>query len=105
MRVNRILTAQFDIILLSGDFVAHDLWAYSKARTYDVIRNISMDIERFLPGVPVVWVPGNHEGVPQDAFMTKKMEGYAENGPTWLYQQLAHLMRPLQNEEQQAMTE
>ena len=39
------LPCQIDLVLVSGDFIAHDIWEYSISRTADQVKNISDTIK------------------------------------------------------------
>ncbi|KHN76208.1 Sphingomyelin phosphodiesterase 1 [Toxocara canis] len=85
-------TQKFDYIMLSGDYMSHLDWAYTKQDHLDVIVNLTRLLDRYFPGVPVFWTLGNHEGVPVNSFAPHFVpEKY---WPQWLYNQFRESQQP-----------
>ncbi|PAV58477.1 hypothetical protein WR25_22037 [Diploscapter pachys] len=74
-----------DMIIITGDFEAHDSWDYSEELTIENMNNMTNVFLKYFPGIPVYISIGNHEGVPQDAMAPHTMPEYDKRGPQWLY--------------------
>uniref|UniRef100_A0A914H3H8 Sphingomyelin phosphodiesterase n=1 Tax=Globodera rostochiensis TaxID=31243 RepID=A0A914H3H8_GLORO len=55
---------QVDFVFLSGDYVHHRDWAYSRAGHLSQLDTLTALLRRHFARVPVFWTLGNHEGVP-----------------------------------------
>uniref|UniRef100_A0A9J2P5J3 Sphingomyelin phosphodiesterase n=1 Tax=Ascaris lumbricoides TaxID=6252 RepID=A0A9J2P5J3_ASCLU len=87
--INR--TQKFDYMLLSGDYMSHLDWAYTKQGHLEVITNLTSMLDHYFPGTPVFWTLGNHEGVPVNSFAPHSIPEKFQ--PRWLYNQLKESQR------------
>jgi sphingomyelin phosphodiesterase len=62
-----------DLALLTGDYIDHRDWAYSREGHTQVLANLSRLVDQYLPDTPVYWVLGNHEGVPVGRAILKQI--------------------------------
>ncbi|KAI6224331.1 Sphingomyelin phosphodiesterase [Aphelenchoides fujianensis] len=72
-----------DYILLTGDYMSHTDWRYTRQSHLDVIGNLSMLINTYFPDVPTFWGIGNHEGVPVNSFAPHTVP--RKFWPEWIY--------------------
>lgn len=76
-------TEILDYIILSGDYMSHKDWSYSKKDHLKIISNLTNLINKYFPGTPVFWGIGNHEGVPVNTFAPHFVP--PQFRPQWLY--------------------
>ena len=57
-----------DLILLTGDIPAHDVWQQSKEYNLYTIEVVAKAFEKYFPNIPVLPAVGNHEGFPVNMF-------------------------------------
>ncbi|PAV83136.1 hypothetical protein WR25_23951 [Diploscapter pachys] len=57
---------KLDYIVVTGDLMSHDVWNYNNVSHMAFIKNISDSLRSYFPGVPVLQIMGNHEGIPID---------------------------------------
>ena len=55
---------QIDMIIWTGDSIAHDVHHTNYQETIDVIGNLSSLIKEYFPETPVIPVLGNHDFYP-----------------------------------------
>ncbi|CAI4232837.1 unnamed protein product [Auanema sp. JU1783] len=91
-------TENIDYIMMSGDFLNHVDWKYSKELHMNGIHNISSMLKQVFPETPIYWAIGNHEGVPVNSFAPHFVteEKFL---PTWLYETITNVSNPWLNEE------
>lgn len=65
---------QIDYIIITGDFEAHDSWDYTEDLTRENMNNMTNVFLEYFPNIPVYVSIGNHEGVPQDAYVQLSYE-------------------------------
>ncbi|CAJ0583409.1 unnamed protein product, partial [Mesorhabditis spiculigera] len=87
-------TEKLDLIYITGDLEAHDIWAYSKTTTSANIKNITDVLNSFFPSTPIFQATGNHEGVPMDGMPQHSMLNYEKYSPGWLYSEYAEAWAP-----------
>lgn len=51
-------------MLISGDYVAHSDWEYTKEEHLSIIRNFEKMLDLYFPDTPKYWTLGNHDSVP-----------------------------------------
>ncbi|WKX93157.1 hypothetical protein Q1695_010864 [Nippostrongylus brasiliensis] len=85
-------TDEVDYIMLSGDFVNHADWDYSKDEHVAALRNISSLIRQYFPATPTYWAIGNHEGVPVNSFAPHSVD--ERFWPEWLYEEFRTMSAP-----------
>ena len=78
--------------MLTGDYINHVDWKYSKEEHLDVLRKIGAVLRERFPTTPTYWAVGNHEGVPVNSFAPHTVD--EKFWPTWLYSELANLSKP-----------
>uniref|UniRef100_A0A915CRE5 Sphingomyelin phosphodiesterase n=1 Tax=Ditylenchus dipsaci TaxID=166011 RepID=A0A915CRE5_9BILA len=66
--INR--TEKLDYIMLTGDYMSHSDWTYTKEEHLSVIANFSTLMQKYFPNTPVFWGIGNHEGVPVNSLFS-----------------------------------
>ncbi|CEF68052.1 Sphingomyelin phosphodiesterase [Strongyloides ratti] len=72
-----------EYIMLSGDYMSHNDWNYTKEEHLFIVGNLSSMIQKYFPKTPVFWAIGNHEGVPVNSFAPHTLpEKYR---PQWIY--------------------
>lgn len=74
---------KLDFVFLSGDYLDHRDWDYTRAKHVTAISDISALLQRHFPDVPVFWTLGNHEGVPVNAFAPHFVPERFR--PEWMY--------------------
>uniref|UniRef100_A0A183C518 Sphingomyelin phosphodiesterase n=1 Tax=Globodera pallida TaxID=36090 RepID=A0A183C518_GLOPA len=74
---------QVDFVFLSGDYVHHRDWAYSRAGHLSQLDTLTALLRRHFVRVPVFWTLGNHEGVPVNAFAPHFVPERFR--PQWMY--------------------
>ncbi|KAH7728277.1 Protein ASM-1 [Aphelenchoides avenae] len=79
--INR--TEQITYVILSGDYMSHRDWSYTRQDHMLVIRNLTDLLNRYFPTTPVFWAIGNHEGVPVNSFAPHFAP--PQFRPEWLY--------------------
>lgn len=57
-----------DMILLTGDFPAHDVWLQSQNYNLETIQIVSSSLRKYFPNTPVLPSVGNHESYPVNMF-------------------------------------
>ncbi|KAI6204931.1 Sphingomyelin phosphodiesterase [Aphelenchoides besseyi] len=72
-----------DYIMLTGDYMSHNDWSYSRESHMYVISNLSMLLNNYFPDTPIFWGIGNHEGVPVNSFAPHTVP--RKFWPEWLY--------------------
>ncbi|KAI6173119.1 Sphingomyelin phosphodiesterase [Aphelenchoides besseyi] len=72
-----------DYIMLTGDYMSHNDWSYSRESHMYVISNLSMLLNTYFPDTPIFWGIGNHEGVPVNSFAPHTVP--RKFWPEWLY--------------------
>ncbi|KAL7071326.1 hypothetical protein ACQ4LE_009248 [Meloidogyne hapla] len=82
--INR--THKLDFVLLSGDYLHHRDWEYTREGHLSAIANLSKLLQQHLPEIPIFWALGNHEAVPVNAFGPHFVP--EQFRPTWMYQAL-----------------
>lgn len=50
--------------MLTGDYMSHNDWSYTRKEHLKIIEDLSKTFDLYLPGIPIYWGIGNHEGVP-----------------------------------------
>ncbi|VDO44572.1 unnamed protein product [Haemonchus placei] len=90
-------THEIDYIMLSGDFINHADWSYSKDEHVGALRNVSALIRQFFPMTPTYWAIGNHEGVPVNSFAPHFVD--ERFWPIWLYEEFLNMSSPWLNDE------
>ncbi|VDK44832.1 unnamed protein product [Anisakis simplex] len=84
-------TQKFDYIMLSGDYMSHLDWAYTKKDHLDILINLTATLDEYFPETPIYWTLGNHEGVPVNSFAPHFIPERFQ--PQWLYNQLQKSQR------------
>jgi sphingomyelin phosphodiesterase len=59
---------QPDLIVWTGDLIAHNIWEYTREHHLAVMSNFTQMLLDYFPGVRVYSATGNHEGVPVNQF-------------------------------------
>jgi sphingomyelin phosphodiesterase len=77
-----------DMIVWTGDNIAHDIWNQTQEKQTLNTYNITEDILNYFPNTPVYPMFGNHEPYPADQFDT------TGNASSWLTEQLSDMWRP-----------
>jgi sphingomyelin phosphodiesterase len=72
-----------DYIMLSGDYMSHKDWSYTRQDHLNIIKNLTDLIEKYFPETPTFWTIGNHEGVPVNTFGPHFVP--KQFRPQWLY--------------------
>ena len=57
-----------DLILLTGDIPAHDIWQQSQEYNLYTIEVVAKAFEKYFPNIPVLPAVGNHESFPVNMF-------------------------------------
>ena len=57
-----------DLVLVTGDLPAHDIWRQSRASNLHTIRIVAEALHKYFPDTPVLPAIGNHEGFPVNMF-------------------------------------
>uniref|UniRef100_A0A7E4V9S7 Sphingomyelin phosphodiesterase n=1 Tax=Panagrellus redivivus TaxID=6233 RepID=A0A7E4V9S7_PANRE len=83
MLANINKTEKLDYIILSGDYMSHKDWSYTRMDHLQVIANLSKLLENYFPDTPTFWAVGNHEGVPVNTFAPHFVP--SQFRPQWLY--------------------
>ncbi|KAI1724453.1 calcineurin-like phosphoesterase domain-containing protein [Ditylenchus destructor] len=78
--------------MLTGDYMSHSDWTYTRQGHLDVIANFSGLIENYFPHTPIFWGIGNHEGVPVNSFAPHFAP--SQFRPQWLYKAIYSANRP-----------
>ncbi|TKR96369.1 hypothetical protein L596_010399 [Steinernema carpocapsae] len=89
----------FDYILLSGDYMSHNDWTYTREEHQAVIQRLENLFKTYLPKKPVFWAVGNHEGVPVNSFAPHFAPEKFQ--PAWLYESVSKAERMWINKEAQ----
>uniref|UniRef100_A0A0N4ZPK3 Sphingomyelin phosphodiesterase n=1 Tax=Parastrongyloides trichosuri TaxID=131310 RepID=A0A0N4ZPK3_PARTI len=72
-----------EYIMLAGDYMSHNDWAYTKEEHLFTVTNLSAIVKKYFPTTPTFWAIGNHEGVPVNSFAPHSIpEQYR---PQWIY--------------------
>lgn len=82
--INR--THKLDFVLLSGDYLHHRDWEYTREGHLSAIANLTDLLQLYLPQIPIFWALGNHEAVPVNAFGPHFVPDQFR--PTWMYRAL-----------------
>ncbi|KAK0423677.1 hypothetical protein QR680_008272 [Steinernema hermaphroditum] len=90
----------FDYVLLSGDYMSHNDWSYTRAEHKSVIEKLAWLFQLYLPEKPVFWAIGNHEGVPVNSFAPHFAPERFQ--PTWLYKSVSRANRLWLNSQAQS---
>jgi len=77
----------FDYIMLTGDYPAHDVWLQSRESNLAHAKKVVDLVTEVFPDKLVVPSMGNHESFPCNMYPTSEMN--AEFDPKWLYEPLA----------------
>uniref|UniRef100_A0A915DCX4 Saposin B-type domain-containing protein n=1 Tax=Ditylenchus dipsaci TaxID=166011 RepID=A0A915DCX4_9BILA len=76
-------TEKIDYIMLTGDYMSHRDWTYTRQGHLEVIANLSATMTKYFPSTPVFYTLGNHEGVPVDSFPPHFAPAIFQ--PEWMY--------------------
>ncbi|KAL3113709.1 hypothetical protein niasHT_016799 [Heterodera trifolii] len=74
---------EIDFVFLSGDYMDHRDWEYSRVGHLSQLDQLSGLLLRHFDTVPVFWTLGNHEGVPVNAFAPHFVPERFR--PQWMY--------------------
>jgi sphingomyelin phosphodiesterase len=77
-----------DMIIWTGDNIAHDIWHQSQANQTLSTHEITKEIFKYFPDTPVYPMFGNHEPYPSDQYDT------LGNTSSWLIDELSDMWKP-----------
>jgi len=76
-----------DLVYVTGDFPAHDIWNQTRKSIVDSISQASKMIKEAFPNTPIVMAVGNHDIAPSNSFPVNSVNEIGYN-PRWLYKNL-----------------
>lgn len=68
-------------VVVTGDFVAHNIWETTKEQVIDSIKQQTELINKYFPKTPVYYAMGNHDMHPTNLFANPAQKDYTN----WLY--------------------
>jgi len=77
----------FDYIMLTGDYPAHDVWLQSRQNNLDHTKTVMDLVKEIFPNKDVFPSMGNHESFPCNSYPTSNLQ--SDDNPEWLYNRLA----------------
>jgi len=77
---------EFEYIMLTGDYPAHDVWLQSRQNNLDHSKMVVDLVNEVFPSRQVFPSVGNHESFPCNNYPTSSVGGY--DNPAWLYDTL-----------------